>query len=172
MNLNIRTETVEDYPYVFQGVKAAFADAEHTDHDEHHLVERLRKSEAFIPELSLVATADGSIVGHILYTKIHIGDTVALALAPLSVIPEMQGKGIGSELIHAGHHAARALGYTCCVVLGHADYYPRFGYVPASAYGIHPPFDVPDANFMAINLQDEPLQISGVVQYARAFFEK
>lgn len=71
--LTIRQEKPEDYRQVEQVVEQAFAHAEHTDHDEHNLVARLRGSEAFIPELSLVAEQDGRIVGHILFTKLRVG---------------------------------------------------------------------------------------------------
>lgn len=80
--LTIRQEKPEDYRQVEQVVEQAFARAEHTDHDEHNLVARLRGSEAFIPELSLVAEQDGRIVGHILFTKLKVGQTTQLALAP------------------------------------------------------------------------------------------
>ena len=100
--LTIRQEKPEDYRQVEQVVEQAFAHAEHTDHDEHNLVARLRGSEAFIPELSLVAEQDGRIVGHILFTKLKVGQTTQLALAPLAVHPDFQRQGIGGALIEEG----------------------------------------------------------------------
>lgn len=175
MNINIRQENKNDYASVYNLVQVAFANAEHSDGDEQNLVTRLRGSEAFVPELSLVAEVDGEIVGHIMFTKIRIGDSdiMALGLAPLAVVPKLQKSGIGEKLIEAGHEIAKELGYVYSVVLGHAEYYPRFGYKPASVYGIKAPFPVADENFMAIKLiEDEHTNISGVVSYAEEFFNK
>ena len=153
----IRQETPKDYETVYEVVRQAFACAEHSDGNEQDLVTALRKSDAFVPELSLVAEQDGKIVGYILFTKIDIGGRTALALAPLAVLPAYQRQGIGSALIREGHRIAGALGYPCSVVLGSEKYYPRFGYVPADRFGIRLPFDVPAENFMAIRLtQDAP----------------
>lgn len=93
----IRKETSKDYETVYSVIKSAFANAEHADGNEHDLVVALRKSEAFIPELSLVAEIDGNIAGHIMFTKAYVEDTAVLALAPLSVLPEYQK--IGVELL-------------------------------------------------------------------------
>lgn len=101
MDITIRKERVEDYQTTEQLVKRAFADMEFSDHKEHELVARIRKdSEAFVPELSLVATlSDNDIVGHILLSKIKINQenqsTESLALAPVSVLPDYQSKGSG-----------------------------------------------------------------------------
>lgn len=129
----IRQENKNDYEKVYNLVKLAFANATHSDGDEQNLVTRLRESEAFIPELSLVAEVEDEIVGHILFTKIKIGDsnTVGVALAPLAVKPQFQNRGIGGELIKEGHRIAKELGYGFSVVLGHDRYYPKFGYQPA-----------------------------------------
>lgn len=175
MNINIRQENKNDYDSVYNLVKEAFAHALHSDGDEQNLVTRLRKSDAFVPELSLVVEVDGEIVGHIMFTKIGIGnsDTLALGLAPLSVLPKVQNNGIGGKLIEIGHQIAKNLGYVYSVVLGHEDYYPRFGYKPASVYGIKPPFPVDDKNFMVIKLiEGENMSVSGTVSYAKEFFEK
>lgn len=170
-NITIREEQPNDYPFVYQAVKSAFENAEHTDNDEQNLVERLRKSNAYIPELSLVAELDGKIVGHIMFTKITVGNIAALALAPLSIVPEMQNKGIGGELIQAGHKIAQDMGYGFSIVVGHETYYPRFGYLPASSLGIKSPFEVPEKNFMAINLQGSQNRLEGTVEYPKEFFE-
>lgn len=84
----IRQEKSNDYETVYRVVKAAFDSAEQADGNEQDLVNNLRKGDAFIPELSLVAEVDGRIVGHILFTKAMVGADTVLALAPLSVIPE------------------------------------------------------------------------------------
>lgn len=149
---------------------------EHSDHKEHFLVERLRKSDAFIPELSLVAEIDNEIVGHILLTKLRIENEFesfeSLALAPVSVKPEFQGKGIGSRLITESHTIAKRLGYTSIILLGHESYYPRFGYDSTSKYGITMPFDVPEENCMIVSLSENGLLgVSGEVKYPKEFFE-
>ncbi|MDE6357391.1 MAG: N-acetyltransferase, partial [Eubacteriales bacterium] len=97
--MNIRQETEKDYNEVFELIKKAFENAEHSDGNEQNLVTKLRKSTAFIPELSLVADYNGKIVGHILFSKIIIGNSNQIALAPVSVLPEFQKQGIGAKLI-------------------------------------------------------------------------
>ncbi len=167
--LEIRQENKNDYEKVYMVVKTAFETAEHSDGNEQDLVVALRNSDNFIPELSLVAIKDNKIVGHILFTKIKIGNHEELALAPLAVLPEYQKQGIGSKLIQQGHKIAKELGYHYSIVLGSETYYPKFGYVPAIQYGIKAPFDVSDKNFMAIKLNDIDIEIKGTVQYAKEF---
>ena len=169
MKCRIRQETSGDTSAVFEVVRSAFEHARPSDHDEHHLVERLRKSSAFVPELSLVAESDGRVAGHILFTEIRIADTTQLALAPLSVVPSLQRMGIGGQLIREGHRIAKEMGYTFSVVLGYPDYYPRFGYRPASAFGIRAPFEVPDEVYMALNLQGTDGKLDGVAIYPPEF---
>lgn len=103
----IRKETTTDYEAVYSVVKCAFESSEHADGNEQDLVDALRKGDAFIPELSLVAEADGKIVGHIMFTKAMVNGKTVLALAPLSVLPEYQRKGIGKALIQEGHRIAK-----------------------------------------------------------------
>ena len=167
--LIVRQENKHDYEEVYNVLKTAFETAEHSDGNEQDLVVDLRKSDNFIPELSLVAVKDDKIVGYILFTKIKIGKYEELALAPLGVLPEYQRQGIGSDLIKQGHKIAKKLGYHYSIVLGSDKYYPRFGYIPAKEYGILAPFDVPDENFMAIKLNDTNEIIKGTVQYAKEF---
>lgn len=168
MEFIIRQETGRDHERVCEVVRRAFAQAPHSDGNEHELVRTLRASPAFRPELSLVAEADGGVVGYILFTEVSIGGAVELALAPLAVLPEHQGLGIGSALVRAGHRAAARLGYRASVVLGSETYYPRFGYRPAGAFGVRAPFDAPPENFMVCSLTgDRPT--AGVVRYAPEF---
>lgn len=172
MDITIRQETVHDYERVYDLVKAAFTADDCPSPDEQELVIRLRKSHAFVPQLSLVAEYGEKIVGHILFTEVKVSGHTLLALAPLSVLPDAQNHGVGGQLIEEGHKIAAGLGYPGCIVLGHAAYYPRFGYEPAGKYHISPPFEVPDDNFMAIALQPDGLKnIRGVVEYAKEFFE-
>src|SRR5690554_6411033 len=176
MNIKIRQEKEEDYKLKENVVEKAFKHAEHTDHKEHFLVANLRKSDIFVPELSLVAELNGEIVGPILLTKLIIdngeNDYESLALAPVSVLPEHQSKGIGSKLIYKSFKIAKEIGFKSVIVLGHDKYYPRFGFKPASTWGIKAPFDVPDKFFMALELEDGNLEdISGTVVYSKEFSE-
>lgn len=167
--LIIRLEKPEDYDEVYHVVKEAFESAEHSDGNEQDLVVELRKSKAFIPELSLVAVEDGKIVGHILFTKALVQDVEVLALAPLSVLPDYQNRGIGLSLMKEGHNIAHKLGYEYSVVLGHSKYYPKAGYIPASKYGIKAPFEVDDESFMALSLNGSQNKLNGVIEYDKAF---
>lgn len=140
------------------------------------MVERLRNSDVFIPQLSIVAEADHKIVGHIMLTKIFIHNQKesieSLALAPLSINPEFQGKGIGSKLVTEGHRLAKELGYQSIVVLGHAKYYPRFGYEPMEKYGLELPFAVRKENCMVVSLTENGLSsVTGKIEYAPEFIE-
>lgn len=165
----IRQEQHSDYPFIHMLIQTAFDGAEHADGNEQDLADALRRSDAYIPELALVAEIGGKPVGHILFTKIRIGSQTQLALAPLSVLPSFQRQGIGLALIREGHRRAQALGYGYSVVLGSEKYYPKAGYVPAGNYGITAPFDVPDKNFMACRLTEAAPSVSGTVRYAKEF---
>ena len=164
-----RKENEKDYDVIYDVVKTAFSKASHCDGNEQDLVNDLRKGNAYIPELSLVANDNDKIVGYIMFTKINIGENEEIALAPLAVLPEYQRQGIGSLLIKEGHRIAKELGYNYSVVLGSENYYPKFGYVPAKVYGIKPPFEVDDKNFMAVKLNDNADKIDGTVIYSKEF---
>lgn len=172
----IRQEQPKDYSAVFELIEKAFESLEMSDHREQYLVERLRKSDGFVPELSLVAEINGKIVGYILLTKISIKDKLdaypSLALAPVAVAPKFQGQGIGAQLIERAHEEAIKKGFESVVILGHQDYYPRFGYLKASEFGIKLPFDVPEEYCLAKELIPNGLKDkSGIVEYNQAFFE-
>lgn len=167
--LVIRQENVNDYEQVYNVVESAFEKAEHSDGNEQDLVVLLRKSNSFIPELSLVAVNENKIIGYILFTKVKIGDNIELALAPLAVLPEHQRKGIGTMLIKEGHKIAKQLNYNYSIVLGSNKYYSRLGYTSASKYNIKAPFEIEDECFMAIKLNENAKTISGVVEYDEAF---
>lgn len=170
----IRQETEEDFRQVQEVVRLAFQGVEESDHTEHLLVERLRRSDAYIPQLSLVAETDGRIAGHVLLSEVKVvsGSDVhtVLSVAPLSVLPAYQRKGIGGMLLREAHKRALELGYGAVLLLGHEDYYPRFGYGRASMFGIRFPFDAPDACCMAMELKAGGLDgIHGMVHYPDAF---
>lgn len=172
----IRQERPDDYGKVFDLVERAFLDQAYSDHKEHYLVNRLRVSSNFVPQLSIVAEMEGSLAGYILLTSIEItgasGHYASLAMAPLAVHPDYQKRGIGSQLIIKAHKKAKELGYTSVVVIGHKDYYPKFGYQLANTFGLTFPFKVPDINCFAIELVKNGLAgVQGEVVYAAAFFE-
>ena len=150
-------------------IKEAFATAEYIDGNEQNLVAALRKGSSFIPELSLVAEIDGTIAGHILFTKAKVGVNEVLALAPLSVKPDYQNQGVGTALVNKGHEIARKLGYSYVIVLGHETYYSRFGYQPAEQMGVLVPDGIPSKNFMAIKLQRNAESLHGTMLYAEEF---
>ena len=171
LDILIRQEREADFDSVYEVVRSAFKTMEMASGDEQDLVNRLRKSPAFIPELSLVAELDGQIIGHIMFTKMKIGVHPALALAPVAVLPEYQKQGIGAKLIVEGHRIARELGHNAIILVGHADYYPRFGYTPAGKRNIQAPFEVPEEAFMVLELREGGLKgVSGMVEFAPEFF--
>ncbi|HDR8475999.1 TPA: N-acetyltransferase [Bacillus cereus] len=173
--VTIRQEQKNDYRKTEEVVKEAFLLEEFSDKIEHELVKRIRECDAFVPELSIVAV-DEDIVGHIMLSKITIeqdGTSVeSLALAPVSVARGHQKKGIGGKLITAALEKAKELGYGSVVVLGHPEYYPKFGFKKASEWNVKAPFEVPEEVFMAMELRENALQgVEGVVQYSSAFAE-
>lgn len=168
MNIMIRQEVEKDYKLSKTVIEKAFKNEEHSDHKEQILVAKLRKSDVFVPELSLVAEINEKIVGHLMLTKLLIKDGEkkyeSLALAPVSVLPAYQNKGIGSRLIHQSLKKSKEMGFKSVIVLGHDKYYPRFGFSPASKWGIKAPFDVPNESFMALELEDGSLErVTGTV---------
>lgn len=160
------SETAEDVAAIREIVLAAFPTAE-----EAGIVDALRAdAEAWIDGLSMVSTApDGTPAGYALLTRCHVDGEPALTLGPCAVLPSFQRTGAGSAAIRAGLDAARARGENLVLVLGHADYYPRFGFVPASRFGIRAPFDVPDEAMMAMALDDTRPVPTGTIQYPPAF---
>ncbi len=176
MKISIRQETIADYPIVFNLIEQAFRNEVISDHKEQFLVESLRKSASFVPELSLVATVEQEIVGYILLSKINIETNtksiISLALAPVAVLPNFQKKGIGGQLIEEAHRMAKELGYESVIVLGHEKYYPKFGYKLLNEFNITLPFDAPKENCMAIELIPDALKNkAGSVIYPKEFFE-
>ncbi|MGJ1285086.1 GNAT family N-acetyltransferase [Sphingobacterium spiritivorum] len=174
--MNIRKEENKDHKAVFHLIENAFENEVYTDHKEQFLVERLRKSESFVPELSLVAEIDGELVGYVLLTKIKIINNdlqaTSLALAPIAVLKKYQGTGIGGKLILEAHQRAKELGFGSVILLGHEKYYPKFGYKMTKDYGIKLPFEVPDENCMLIELIEDALKdVAGIVEYPKEFYE-
>lgn len=165
--MGIRLETHWDHDPVRRLLTAAFGRSA-----EAALVDALRESDAFIPQLCLVAEQSSNIIGHILFSHITLEadpDVQVLALSPVAVYPAFQGRGVGSALIREGLTRADARGEPLVVVLDHPEYYPRFGFVTASSMGIQPPWDVPDEAFMAKPLSTYREDMRGVVRYPPEF---
>ncbi|MCL2857059.1 MAG: N-acetyltransferase [Oscillospiraceae bacterium] len=163
--LNIRQEAPGDYAGVYALTKAAFDGTEHCDGDEQELPGRLRGRVEFIPKLSLVAELGGRLVGHIMFSPITIGGHSALCMGPVSVLPEFQSRGVGSALIEKGHAVARSLGFSVCVLVGHENYYPRFGYEPISRHGITFPFEAPEDCKMVKFLSEDGKDVRGAAVF-------
>lgn len=159
-----RPEERRDLPAIREVLLAAFPTALEAD-----LVDALRKDPSWLPGLSIVAEHDGRVAGHALLTRCHVAGAPALALAPCAVSPVFQRQGAGSAAITAGLAAARDAGESLVLVLGHPAYYPRFGFVRASAYGIRAPFDVPDEAMMALVLDDRRPVPTGTIAYPPPF---
>ncbi|MBC3984719.1 N-acetyltransferase [Streptomyces sp. AC536] len=161
-----RPETTADVAAIREINTAAFP----TDL-EAGIVDALRADpEAWIDGLSLLAEApDGTPVAHALLTRCHVDGAPALTLGPCAVLPSAQRTGAGSAAIRAGLDAARARGEGLVLVLGHPEYYPRFGFTPASRFGIRAPFDVPDEAMMALALDPAHPIPTGTIQYPAAF---
>ncbi|MFC2071801.1 GNAT family N-acetyltransferase [Chloroflexota bacterium] len=167
--LIIRPETPENEAAIRHVNEEAFGDTE-----EAGLVEKLRSHQAII--LSLVAIDGDRVVGHILFSPVIVESEsqsfYAVGLGPMAVLPLHQKRGVGSELVRTGLEECRRLGHEVVVVLGHPDYYPRFGFVPASTYGIRCEYDVPNEVFMVLELREGSLMgHSGTVKYRPEFNE-
>ncbi len=135
---------------------------------ESALVDALRSNGAAL--LSLVATVDNRVVGHILYSPARVGTLDGAALGPMAVLPQHQRQGIGSQLVEAGNERLRKNGCPYIIVLGHPAYYPRFGFGRASARGITCEWDVPDEAFMVLVLDEaEMAGASGLAKYRDEF---
>ena len=166
--MEIRKEITKDIPDIYLVNEAAFGRL-----DEALLVDRLRAKKAII--FSLVAVHGDQIGGHALFSPILIHRenglvTVVAGLGPIAVLPAFQNQGIGGALIKRGIKLCRAAGYQALIVLGHPEYYPRFGFQPASRFGISCKYEVPDDAFMVLELEKGVVEkISGVAHYHPEF---
>lgn len=169
----IRTENGSDFEKVYKLNFQSFGNRE----DESRLIERIRKSEGFVPELSLVAEKDGEIVGHLLLSKAIVENQdekhTVIVLAPIAVHPAYQKQGVGTRLIEEGKKRCEALGYRLILLIGHPEYYPRLGFQPARRFGLElKQFEVPDEVFMVYEVEKEALhKIKGELKYPAAFFQ-
>ncbi len=167
MSIHIRKEQPSDIQSINEVTVAAFLEAPHTDHTEQFIVKALRQSGVL--SISLVAEDDGNIVGHVGLSPITISDGTDrwYGLGPISVLPNYQGKGIGSKLMDSAIHELRNIQAKGCVLLGDPSYYQRFGFKPRE--GLVLP-DVPTQYFQALPFQNDFPQ--GVVTYHESFFAK
>ena len=165
-DLVIRFEQEGDAGRIREVNRAAFP-----THAEANLVDELRRQLASV--VSLVADDHDSIAGHILFSPVTLdglADERILGLAPMAVRPDRQRQGIGSRLVRAGLAACQQAGARAIVVVGHAAFYPRFGFVPASRFRLRCEYDVPDDVFMAVELDPGTLVArGGLVRYHPAF---
>ncbi|NOU93630.1 GNAT family N-acetyltransferase [Paenibacillus sp. LMG 31456] len=170
--MKIRTEAREDYSEVYELNYQAFGNRD----DESKLVERIRNSEHFVPELSIVAELNNEIVGHLLLSKASVVNSEnhqnVIVLAPIAIKPPYQKQGIGSQLIHEGKKRCKEQGYGIILLIGHPSYYPKFGFMPAGDYGIElKQFKVPNEVFMVCEVIEGELQkCKGELIYPPTFF--
>jgi putative acetyltransferase len=164
--VDVRKDTPDDYPAIREVHRRAFGGlAEAT------LVDMLRGAKKVV--VSLVAVHQERVVGHILFSPVTVAhapeELRAVGLAPMSVLPEFQNRGIGSQLVHEGLETCKRQGEAVVVVLGHAAYYPRFGFVKATECGLDNEYCAVDS-FMVLELQKGALQrMRGLVKYAPEF---
>ena len=161
--IQIRDERPEDLPAIREVNDRAFG-----QDLEGKLVDQLRANGAAL--LSLVAIDQNRLVGHIFYSPASIAGVTGAALGPMALLPEHQRTGIGSRLVEAGNQTLRAMGCPFIIVLGHAEFYPRFGFTSAKPYGITCDWDVPDDVFMIAMLDPgKMIGVSGRAAYRHEF---
>nr|WP_321512907.1 N-acetyltransferase [uncultured Pseudodesulfovibrio sp.] len=169
MNLTIRTATEADRDSVYRVESQAFGYDK-----EAKLVDSLLGDSTAEPCVSLLAFEKDQVVGHILFTagRIEGSERKISLLAPLSVVPDSQGKGVGGKLIDAGLKLLAEMGIELVFVLGHPGYYPKFGFTPAHPYGLNAPFPIPEKHadaWMVQALNDTELcSVRGTVVCADA----
>lgn len=166
--IKVRAEVADDFNAIDVVNLSAFQ-----GESEAQLVADLRSSAGFIPDLSLVAELNGRIVGHVVLSKVQLrtatGNSEILALGPMSVVPSQSHRGIGSELIDAAVARAKPLCYPAIVVAGHPNYYERFGFKPASEFGVSCNLGIPKDALTAMELVEGSLSGGGEVEYPDIF---
>ena len=165
--MNIRDELSSDIEKIWEINIDAFG-----TEDEANLVNELRSSGCTY--ISLVAETEGKVVGYILFTPVELSGNQnnfkIVGLAPMAVSSQYQNKGIGSKLVKAGLECCKSLGYDAVVVLGHPNYYPKFGFIPSVKLGIKSEYEVPDEVFMILELVQGTLKNhKGIIKYHEAF---
>jgi putative acetyltransferase len=171
--MQIRRSTDADLDRIDVVHRAAFGEpGSSAEPIEVGLVRALRADDGWVPQLSLVAIgAEGDVVGHVVCTEGHVQGGRAVGLGPIGVLPALQGAGVGAALMHAVLGAADALDYALVALLGHLDYYPRFGFVPAESLGLAAPDPTWGAHFQARTLHAWTPEVTGTFRYATPFDE-
>jgi putative acetyltransferase len=164
--MELRAERDADHAAIAAVTAAAFG-----QEDEARLVEAIRASDEYVPELTLVAEDEGRVVGHVMfsYSLLDGSEARLLQLSPLSVAPDRQGEGIGSALTRESLRLADERGEPLVLVLGHPTYYPRFGFRRASTLGLLAPNPEWDEAFMAAPLSAYDPSLRGRVAFAPPF---
>ena len=163
MIIEVRSEHPDDTPAIRDVNRRAFEQDQ-----EASIVDALRPMER--RRLSLVATLNDRVVGHIMYSPVEIGELTGAGLGPMAVLPEHQREGVGSKLIEAGNRQLKSAGCPFIVVIGHADYYPRFGFKPARPLGMACEWEVPDDVFLLLVLDPEKMRgIAGTAKDRHEF---
>lgn len=166
--MNIRFEQPED----IEKIRTVNLDAFESD-TEANLVDSLRKTGVEL--ISLVVEENGEIIGHILFSPVTLDSDIRIkimGLAPMAVLPDRQRKGIGTQLVNEGLKECKKAGYAAVMVLGHPDYYPRFGFEPSVNFGIKSEYDVPAEVFMVLELHKGVLKgKTGIIKYHQVFNE-
>lgn len=163
MLVEIREERPDDVAAIRDVNQRAFGQDQ-----ESNLVDALRSNRAAL--LSLVATLNDRVAGHIMYSPATIGDITGAALGPMAVLPEHQRQGIGSKLVEAGNRKLKEAGVPFIIVVGHPNFYPRFGFKPASAVAMKCEWDVPDDVCMLLLIDERKMTgVSGLVKYRHEF---
>jgi predicted N-acetyltransferase YhbS len=166
-NFKIRPEKPQDYLAISQVNNLAFK-----QQNEAKLVAKIRHSDRYIPQLSLVAELNHKIIGYIMFSYVDLVTkeiTKIIALAPVAVLPEYQNKGIGSLLVKTGLEKATKISSSIVIVLGNPQFYTRFGFKPAVNFGIESAFDVPNKYFMVKFLSEKVRNYQGKIIYPAAF---
>lgn len=176
--INISTINEGNKLKVDKLIEQAFTNTDRGYGGEVDLTHKIREDIGYIKDLEVVATIDDEIVGHGLLSEVSIiredgSSIIGLVLAPLSVSPEHQGSGIGGKIMRELERRAKVLRYPFINILGHPEYYPKFGYAPASKYQIQAPFEVADEAFMIKILDDKYINdykgVKGIIKYFNAF---
>lgn len=173
--MEIRPAISSDYPGIAHLLKESFSATEHGYDNEAELVEKIRLDPSYQAELELVVANDSQIYGYGMMSEVQIltstnSSSTGLVLAPLAVAPNKQQQGIGTTLMHELEQRANKLHYPYISILGHPDYYRRFGYLPASKFDVKPPYPLPDEAFMLKVLLPETIKnMDGTLHYSAAF---